>query len=224
MGKLALNPEYGLYERSGKSFCSSRQVAETFGKEHRNVLQAIREAVETTAKLAADFSAANFIESQYKDRGKFYPEFLLTKDGFSFIAMGFTGKKAAAFKIAYIERFNQMEAFIKSLIAAKLEHPAFAEAVMLAHPEPKSYHFSNETNMINRIVLGVSAKQFREARGLQGVSSIRPYLGTDEIRAIEALQRADIGMLAILPDYEKRKIALAEFYEKIKTRRLALTA
>ena len=71
MSKLVLNPEFQLYERSGNAFCTSRQVADTFGKEHRNVLQTIREAVETTANLAADFSVANFIESQYEDRGYF---------------------------------------------------------------------------------------------------------------------------------------------------------
>jgi hypothetical protein len=171
-----------------------------------------------------DFVTLNFIETQYKDRGQSYPEFLLTKDGFTYIAMGFTGKKAAAFKIAYITRFNQMEDFIKSQFAAKLEHPAFTEAVMLAHSEPKHYHFSNETDMINRIVLGVSAKQFKAAHGLPEIPSIRPYLSADEIYAISTLQRADIGMLAILPEFEKRRLALTELYGKIKTRRLALTA
>jgi hypothetical protein len=56
---------------------------------------------------------------------------------------------------------------------------------MLAHPEPKHYHFSNETDMINRIVLGVSAKQFKETHGLSDVSSIRPYLSANEIHARE---------------------------------------
>jgi hypothetical protein len=138
--------------------------------------------------------------------------------------MGFAGEKAMAFKIAYIERFNQMEGFIKDLRAAKLEHPAFTEAVMLAHPEPKHYHFSNETDMINRIVLGVSAKQFKRERGLQDTSSIRPYLDADEIRAIETLQRADVGMLAILPEFERRKAALSELYGKMSGRRMALVA
>jgi hypothetical protein len=146
----------------------------------------------------------------------------MTKDGFMFLVMGYRGKKAATYKEAYIERFNQMEAFIKSLLAAKLEHPAFTQAVMLAHPEPKHYHFSNEIDMINRIVLGVSAKQFKEARGLQNISSIRPYLATDEISAIETLQRADIGMLAVLPEFEKRKTALTGLFEKIKNKHLAL--
>jgi Rha family phage regulatory protein len=99
---MVLNPEYRLYECRGKPFCSSLQVAETFEKRHDNVLQAIREAVEKTANFAPNFSGANFVESQYKDRGKFYPEYLLTKDGFSYVAMGFTGEKAAVFKVAYI--------------------------------------------------------------------------------------------------------------------------
>ena len=78
--------------------------------------------------------------------------------------------------------------------------------------------------MINRIVLGVSAKQFKVSHGLPDVPSIRPYLAADEIRAIETLQRADIGMLAVLPDFENRKTALTALYGKIEKRRLALTA
>jgi Rha family phage regulatory protein len=200
-------------------------VAETFGRRHDNVLQSIKEAISTTGSFAPDFSGANFIESYYKDRGKFYPEYLLTKDGFVYITMGFSGKKAAMFKVGYIERFNQMEASIKYQTAAKLDHPAFTEAVMLAHPEPKNYHFSNESDMINRIILGVSAKQFKAAHGLpDDTSSIRPYLSASELYAVDALQRADIGMLAVLPVFNDRKAALTALFEKIKNHRLALTA
>lgn len=218
MGKLVLNPEFNLYEREGEPLCSSRQVAETFGKDHKHVLQSIRDAIETVDSFAAEFSAANFFESRYKDRGKFYPEYLLTKDAFSYIVMGFTGKKAAAFKIAFIDRFNQMERFIKSLYAAKLEHPAFTEAVMLAHEEPKHYHFSNEADMINRIVLGVPAKGYREIHGIPSGQSIRPYLSEEQIGLIEILQRVDIGLLTIGLTFEQRKIALAEYIGKRRLR------
>jgi Rha family phage regulatory protein len=221
VSKLILNPEYGLYERQGKPFCSSRQVAETFEKRHDNVLRGIQKL-----DCSDKFRLLNFEESYYlNEQHKKQPESLMTKDGFTFLVMGYTGKKAAAFKESYIERFNLMESFINSLHAAKLEHPAFTEAVMLAHEEPKNYHFSNETDMINRIVLGMSAKQFKEAHGLRDdIPSIRPYLATDEIHVIETLQRADIGMLAILPEFEKRKSSLTELYERTRTRRLALTA
>src|SRR5690606_14551240 len=118
-------------------------------------------------------------------------EILMTKDGFVLVAMEIKGAKARKFKEAYIQRFNQMESFIRSLAAAKLEHPAFTDAIMNAHEEPKHYHFSNEADMINRIVLGMSAKQFREAKGIPKGDSIRPYLSTDQIKAVETLQRVD---------------------------------
>jgi Rha family phage regulatory protein len=221
MSKLVLHPEYHLYERDGTPFCDSRQVAETFEKRHDNVLRDIETKILGVAPK--NFTDLNFEVSYYRDEsGKRNKEYLLTRDAFSLVAMGFTGEKAMAFKIAYIERFNQMEGFIKYLRAAKLEHPAFTEAIMLAHPEPKHYHFSNEADMINRIVLGVSAKQFKQERGLQDTSSIRPYLDADEIRAIETLQRADVGMLAILPEFERRKAALSELYGKMNRRRVAL--
>jgi Rha family phage regulatory protein len=220
MSKLVLHPEYHLYERDGTPFCDSRQVAETFEKRHDNVIRDIREL-----GCSEKFRLLKFEESSYlNEQRKRQPKYIMTKDGFTLLVMGYTGKQAMTFKEAYIERFNQMEAVLRSLHAAKLEHPAFTEAVMLAHPEPKHYHFSNETDMINRIVLGVSAKQFKQERGLQDTSSIRPYLDADEIRAIETLQRADVGMLAILPEFERRKAALSELYGKMSGRRVALVA
>lgn len=87
---------------------TSRQVAEDFGKEHKNVLQ-------TISNLAAENSAVKnmMIESTYENRGKQYPEYLLTRDGFSLLVMGFTGSKALSWKLKYIEAFNKMEEHIK---------------------------------------------------------------------------------------------------------------
>ena len=69
MPKMALNPEYGLYECEGKPFCTSRQVAETFEKRHDHVLRDIREIEETITKLKPQFWGANFIEVKYKEGG-----------------------------------------------------------------------------------------------------------------------------------------------------------
>ncbi len=217
MSKIVLNPEYGLYERNGQAFCSSRQVAMEFQKEHRNVLRDIE-----NLECSESFGRLNFEQSSYRnEQNKKQPEYLMTKDGFTFLVMGYRGKKAAHFKEAYIRRFNEMEAFIKSLTAAKLEHPAFTDAIMDAHEEPKHYHFSNEADMINRIVLGMSAKQFREAIGIAKGESIRPFLKADQIRAIEALQRADIGLIVAVPDFQKRKEILSGYFERLKVKRIA---
>lgn len=149
-GMGAVLDQFGVTEKKGIPVVSSRKVAEVFNKRHDNVLQNIRDAIDQTRYFAPDFSGANFMENIYKDRGKQYPEFLLTKDGFTYTAMGFTGKMASQFKIAYINRFNEMEQFIKSLTSAKLEFPEFTNAIMSAHEEPKHYHYSNEINMINK--------------------------------------------------------------------------
>lgn len=84
---------------------SSRQVAEKFGKLHKDVLENIRQI------LVAEFSAAKFFqETTFENRGKQYPEYLMNRDGFSLLVMGFTGKDALHWKMKYIAAFNEMEA------------------------------------------------------------------------------------------------------------------
>lgn len=93
---------------------SSRNVAVTFNKQHRNVLQAIDELKEGVAENSADlFHETTYIHEQNKQQ---YREVLMTKDGFALLAMGFTGKKAIEFKLAYINRFNEMEQEVKQQI------------------------------------------------------------------------------------------------------------
>ena len=82
----------------------SRKVAESFGKEHKNVIASIREI------LAADFSATRFFyETTFDNRGKEYPMYFMNRDGFSLLVMGFNGKNALAWKLKYIAAFNTME-------------------------------------------------------------------------------------------------------------------
>jgi len=222
LSKLILNPEYRLYERNGQAFCSSRQVAEEFERQHGHILRLIDEITQSTSGVSEEFRRLNFEESYYRDAsGKRNREILMTKDGFAMVAMEIKGKRARQFKEAYIRRFNEMEQFIRSLQAAKMEFPAFTEAIMAAHDEPKHYHFSNEINMIYRIVLGMDAKTFREQRGLPKGEVIRPYLTAEQIRAIETLQRADIGLIVAIPDFQQRKETLAQYYERLKLKRIA---
>lgn len=75
--------------------------------------------------------------------------------------------------------------------------------------------------MINKIVLGVTAKEFKEQNGIdKSVNSIRPYLTQEQIRGIEALQKFDIGLVAMIEDYQKRKQMLTNYYLKITEKKL----
>ena len=214
-----------VIEKRGQPMTTSRKVAEVFGKRHDHILRDIENLKNSLLKIGEpnlQKAEITFEESHYKDRGKTYPEYLMNRDAFSLLVMGFTGKRALKWKIEYIRCFNEMAEFIQSLQTAKLEFPAFTDAIMRAHDEPKHYHFSNEINMINRVVLGMSASQFKTANGIdKKVSSIRPYLTTEQIQAIEMLQRVDIGLIVAIPEYEARKRTLKRYYQNS---RLRLTA
>lgn len=87
---------------------TSLVVSEFFGKNHRDVLHAIRELIKGCAQF---YAYPLFIESSYvnSQNGQKYPMYLMNRDGFSLLAMGFTGAKALEFKLAYINAFNEME-------------------------------------------------------------------------------------------------------------------
>ena len=93
----------------GKIVTSSQAVAYYFEKQHRNVLRAIR------GMLKNEHTKEMFYEYLYTDKqnDQTYPAFLMTRDGFTLLAMGFTGKKALEWKIRYIQAFNEMERKLK---------------------------------------------------------------------------------------------------------------
>ncbi len=87
---------------------SSKDIAEHFGKEHKVVLRAIREIL-----LEQNCANEFFQEKSYSYNGRRLPFYLMNRDGFSLLAMGFTGKKALQWKLKYIEAFNEMEETLK---------------------------------------------------------------------------------------------------------------
>ena len=90
---------------------TSLKVAEVFEKEHKHVLDAVRRLMRSAENSAV---IQMFQESAYLDeQGKERPMFIMNRDGFTLLAMGFNGKKALDFKIAYINAFNKMEEAIK---------------------------------------------------------------------------------------------------------------
>ncbi|EFM9746691.1 transcriptional regulator [Escherichia coli] len=94
---------------NGRAVTTSVAVAEFFRKLHKNVIQKI-EALE----CSSEFTELNFKPSEYTDStGRKLPMYQITKNGFVFLVMGFTGKKAAAFKEAYIAEFDRMEAELR---------------------------------------------------------------------------------------------------------------
>lgn len=90
---------------------TSKQVAEVFEKEHKKILRDIRNLVKKDEAKIGHM----FLEDETTDSyGRPQKQFIMNRDGFTLLAMGFTGQKALEFKMKYIEAFNQMEEELKN--------------------------------------------------------------------------------------------------------------
>lgn len=88
---------------------TSLKVAENFGKKHKNVIRSIKKLIAEIGELNFEPSSM-FIKSCYTNaQNKQQPMYYMNRDGFLLLAMGFTGKKALEFKLAFIGEFNRME-------------------------------------------------------------------------------------------------------------------
>lgn len=214
MKEMIPKDDYGIFvDSKDTARVDSMFVAKFFEKKHSHVLRDIE-----NLDCSDDFRQSNFGLTLYTDeQGKRRPRYAMTRDGFTFLAMGYRGEKAAKFKELYIKRFNEMEKFIKTLVSARKEFPLLTENIKLLYDDPKPYHFSNECDMINRIVIGMSAKQFRLEHGIEKGESIRPYLTEEQINMLELLQKVDVGLLVAFPNYEDRKRHLEWYKSKIST-------
>ena len=123
-----------IENKEGNLVVNSREVAENFEKEHKHVLDSIDVLVRGVAENSADL----FIQSEYihEQNKQPYREYLLTRDGFMLLAMGFTGKKALDWKLKYIKTFNKMERALQEV-----------------------YHVS-ETAIVNSVMENIESKIF----------------------------------------------------------------
>lgn len=95
-----------VYLKNEQALTDSLTVAEMFEKQHKHVL----EKIEKILNDSAENSAQCFHKTRYKDAsGKWNTKYLMNRDGFTFLVMGFTGKKANEWKWKYIDAFNKME-------------------------------------------------------------------------------------------------------------------
>ena len=144
-------PEVIYFKR--KALTTSLAVAKFFNKQHKNILQAIEKI-----ECSEEFSRLNFQPSKYRDeRGKYQPMYRMTRNGFIFLTMGFTGKKAAQIKEAYINRFDEMDRWIVSRESLTKTNDRLGDAVKFylqatGTSDPNAY--SREHTLIYCVALG----------------------------------------------------------------------
>lgn len=106
-----MSEEIILGNRNGQPTATSREVAEHFGKRHDHVMRDIEEIIAGLPKIGETplFFKTTYIATNKQE----YPMYEMNRDGFTLLAMGFTGKKALEWKLKYIQAFNEMEELLK---------------------------------------------------------------------------------------------------------------
>ncbi|GAB6149847.1 ORF6C domain-containing protein [Clostridium novyi] len=134
-----MNKLINVKNKDGQLVVTSRQIARDFEKEHAKVNRDIENLIEGIAKNGDTYNHL-FIRTQYQNEQnkQWYKEYLLTRDGFSLLVMGFTGPKALQWKLKYIEAFNKMEKVLKTKQLSPMEQLKLQYEVIEEHEEKLS--------------------------------------------------------------------------------------
>jgi len=210
--------EIAKFGKEEKASCTSLDVAETFGKEHKHVLRDIRELGCTDKFRQSNFGLSNFTNGQ----GKPQPMYIITRDGFTLLAMGYTGETAMKFKEAYIRQFNAMEALLTDKLIERQKGIAVRQALTKAiqqSAEDIRMHgraYSTYTNCIYKVLFGMNAKQLRERYGIGVKENLRDCFTIEELSAVESMERLVSGLIDCGWDYS----AIKGFIEQNHSKRL----
>ncbi len=206
--------------------CTSLDVAETFGKEHKNVL---RDIENIRKELSSDLSGTNsaefsalFYESNYKaSNGKKNPMYIMNRDGFTLLVMGYTGEKAMQFKLAYIKQFNAMETALKGKLVEREKGIAIRQALtksLQLSQENERMHghaYSTYTNCIYKALFNKNANQLREQFGIDKKANLRDCFTQEELKAIESTERLVSGLVDCGWGYDQIKDFIQQTHTKM---------
>lgn len=142
-----MNSIINIKNQGGNLVVSSREVAENFEKRHDGVLRDIENLISSIG--TPQNCGMLFIESEYvNSNNRRFKEYLLTRDGFSLLVMGFTGQKALEWKLKYIDAFNKMEQAIKNnKLLTPIEELKLHYQVLETHEE-KITEINNRVNTL----------------------------------------------------------------------------
>ncbi len=176
---------------------TSLKIAEKFDKEHAHVLRDIRDM-----ECSDTFRQSNFGLSSYKSaQGKSLPMYEVTKDGFTILAMGYTGKEATKFKEDYINAFNAMENELKRIYTERqqwqierdkgvvIRHILTDTIKMKISDSPrKRFTYPNYTNLIYRTLFGKTAKELEQEYGVKARENLRDYFTGNALAQVQSME------------------------------------
>lgn len=197
--------------------CTSLDVAETFGKEHKHVLRDIREL-----GCSEEFNRSNFGPISYTDSmNRKQDAIVMTRDGFTLLVMGYTGETAMKFKEAYIRQFNAMEAALQGKLIERQKGIAVRQALTKALQQSNEdarmhgHAYSVYTNCIYKVLFGMDANHLREKFGIGKNDNLRNCFSQEELRAVQSMECLVSGLVDCGWEYGRVK----DFIDQTNARR-----
>ena len=203
------------------SVVSSLDVADTFQKNHRDVMESIRNIGNSIS--TAEFSALFHLDSYKASNGKSNPMYLMNRDGFTLLVMGYTGEKAMKFKLAYIKQFNAMESTLQGKRIEREKGIAVRQSLTKAlqqSTENERMHghaYSTYTNCIYKVLFGMNAKQLREKYNVDKKDNLRDYFSEEDLRTVQSMECLVSGLVDCGWGYDQIK----EFIQQNNSARIA---
>lgn len=195
------------FGREERATCTSLDVADTFGKDHKHVLRDIREL-----GCSDEFNQSNFGPISYTDgRNRKQDAVIMTRDGFTLLVMGYTGELAMKFKEAYIKQFNAMEAALQGKRIEREKGIAVRQSLTKAlqqSTEDARMHghaYSTYTNCIYKVLFGMNAAQLREKFQIGKKDSLRDCFTREELRAVQSMECLVSGLVDCGWEYSRVK-------------------
>src|SRR5690625_1222956 len=191
-----------VFVQNKKVVTDSLTVAEDFNKRHDRVLQDIR-----NLNCSKEFSLHHFVESTYDNSvGREYPKFFMTEQGFSLLAMGYTGKEAMKFKEMYIDQFHKMRERMNNNIHVLDEKQSMIQSMKLTIETVEKQEVMSETLQVHQNKLEI----------LEGKVENQITLNYGEQRRLQIAVASRVYEL--YEDPVERPKAFSGIYREIKNR------
>lgn len=214
VNSTCITVDVSLLARSDEMFFNATEMAKPFGKKPNDFLR-----LESTQEYIKEVLKENLSRSGISR----YGDLVKTKTGGKYqgtwlhneLAFEFAGWCSALFRRNLHKwaekRIHQEHLWIQKRLESKTGFLPLTNAVQDAHDPAKFYHYSNEADLINRIVLGMTAKQFKSKHGIE---CVRDSLDDEQLSMITWLQTINTGLIEIGMDFQDRKNHLMNCHDR----------
>ena len=197
---------------------TSLEIAELVEKRHDNVKRLIEKLIESNVIASPQIEE---VQNTVNNRAYISQSYVFSGEKGKRDSIIVVAQLSPEFTACIVDRWQHLEKKELSKLEkkskranTKIEYKPMTDAIALDHDDPKPYHFSNEADMINRIILGTTSSKFRKENDISEKEAIRDYMTVNQLDAFLSLQRANTVYIEDGLNYQERKIKLQSLFDR----------